>query len=91
MAKLQKLRSLDLTNTQITDTGLKEVAKLQQLKQLVLSHTQITDSGLMELTKLNELKQLEITVDGVRVTEEGRDRLNIQLGTLNIHTCYQDH
>ena len=42
---------LDLTYTQITDAGLKEVAKLQQLTSLELRGTGVTDAGAAELKK----------------------------------------
>jgi len=42
---------LDLTQTQITDAGLKEVAKFQQLTFLDLSRTQFTDAAVAELKK----------------------------------------
>jgi hypothetical protein len=41
-----------LSNTKITDAGLKEVAKLQKLTYLDLScYEQITDAGVAQLQK----------------------------------------
>ena len=51
MAELQKLEVLDLTNTQITDTGLKDVAKMQQLTHLSLRGTKATKAGAAELKR----------------------------------------
>ena len=48
---LQKLKSLVLDDTKITDAGLKEVAKLQQLKGLDLFDTKVTKVGVTELKK----------------------------------------
>ena len=45
-AEAWKVTSLDLDFTQITDTGLKDVAKLQNLDRLHLLDTKITDEGL---------------------------------------------
>ena len=50
-ADLEKVTSLDLEYTQITDAGLKEVAKLQQLTLLDLGFTKITKEGVTELKK----------------------------------------
>jgi len=51
MAKLKQLEYLFLNQTQITDTGLKDVAKLQNLEGLGLSDTLITKAGAAELKK----------------------------------------
>ena len=51
MAKLQNLEQLGLVKTQITDTGLREVAKLQKLERLYLYGTQVTKVGVSELKK----------------------------------------
>ena len=51
----------NLTNTQITDEGLKDVAKLQKLKMLGLESTRITDEGLKDLAKLQKLTVLFLT------------------------------
>ena len=68
-ADLEKVTSLDLTFTKITDVGLKEVAKLQKLTSLGLARTQITDAGLKELTKLRNLKKLSLR--GTQITDAG--------------------
>ena len=45
------LKELLLGDTQITDTGLAEVAKLKKLRALELDRTQITKVGVAELQK----------------------------------------
>tara|TARA_B110000438_G_scaffold115787_1_gene113399 strand:+ start:169 stop:540 length:372 start_codon:yes stop_codon:yes gene_type:complete len=50
-ADLEKVTALDLFNTQITDSGLKELAKSQNLETLSLINTKITDEGAAELKK----------------------------------------
>ncbi len=57
-ADLDKVPSLSLTYTTITDEGLKEVVKLQNLTILYLSDTKITDAGLKDVAKLQQLKYL---------------------------------
>ena len=59
-ADLRKLTFLNLALTQITDTGLKDVAKLQNLDRLHLLDTKITNAGLNEVAKLQKLKILEL-------------------------------
>ena len=50
-ADLEKVTSLNLGRTQITDEGLKEVAKLQQLAIIDLDFTKVTKTGVAELRK----------------------------------------
>ena len=45
------VRQLDLSNTQITDAGLKEVAKMKQLIVLILDDTKVTKAGVAQLQK----------------------------------------
>ena len=51
MTKLPNLVALSLSETKITDEGLKEVAKLKNLGVLYLRSTKITDEGAAELQK----------------------------------------
>ena len=51
MVELEKLTSLNLYNTEITDAGLKEVAKLKQLRTLQVQNTKATKAGVAELQK----------------------------------------
>ena len=82
VAKLQKLRNFDLSDTQITDADLKEVAKLQNLTHLYLSDTQITDAGLKEIAKLQKLEWLFL--GGAKVTKAGVAELQKALPKCNI-------
>jgi len=68
-ADLEKVAFLLLHRTQITDTGLKEVAKLQQLKGLGLNDTKITDAGLVELAELQKLTGLDLR--RTKITDAG--------------------
>ena len=47
----ERVRQLDLSNTQITDAGLKEVAKMKQLIVLILDDTTVTKAGVAQLQK----------------------------------------
>ena len=48
---LEKVTSLNLAHTQVTDAGLKELVNLRQLKALQLQDTQVTNAGVVELQK----------------------------------------
>ena len=68
---LEKITSLWLADSKITDASLKEVgAKLQNLRSLSLSYTQITDSGLSDVAKLEKLEVLTILTN-TQLTETG--------------------
>ena len=45
-AELSKVTYLNLSFSEVTDEGLKDVAKLEKLKLLYLIDTKITDTGL---------------------------------------------
>ena len=68
-ADLEKVTSLSLYDTEITDAGLKEVAKLQKLYYLALRYTEITDAGLKEVVKLRHLKKLRL--ENTEITDAG--------------------
>ena len=60
LAKLKKLRQLDLGVTATNDAGMKELAKLEGLTRLSLYSTKITDTGMAELTGLKGLVWLNM-------------------------------
>ena len=66
---LQKVTSLYLAGTRVTDAGLKEVAKLKNLEVLQLEGAQISDAGLEQVAKLKGLEYLLLV--GTRVTAVG--------------------
>ena len=64
---------LDLSQTKVTDAGLKELGKLKRLTALHLNNTKVTDAGLKEL---KELKQLEfLNLSNTQVTDAGLKEL----------------
>ena len=51
MAGLKQLQTLNLSGTQVSDAGLKELAGLTELNTLDLTGTKGTDAGVQELKK----------------------------------------
>ena len=64
---------LKLSNTQITDKTLEEVAKLKYLTRLHLEKTKITDNGLNQLKTLQNLEYLNLI--GTSITDAGLKNL----------------
>ncbi|MEM9381104.1 MAG: hypothetical protein AAGB93_14225 [Planctomycetota bacterium] len=62
LADLLSLRSLDLTGTQVTNKGLKELGRLAlPLENLVLADTRISDAGVEHLASLPRLDSLDLS------------------------------
>jgi hypothetical protein len=57
----QKIRSLDLVGTDVTDKALKQVAELRNLTKLELQNTKVTHEGLKELAGLTKLTELGLS------------------------------
>ncbi len=66
---MRQLTTLDLSLTQITDAGLKELRNLENLTTLTLKSSKISLAGLRELQQIRTLKSLYLSV--------GRDRRNV--------------
>ncbi|PLK43589.1 c-type cytochrome domain-containing protein [Emticicia sp. TH156] len=64
---------LKLSNTQITDIALAEVAKLTKLTRLHLENTKVTDNGLYQLNPLTSLEYLNLT--GNKISDSGLKNL----------------
>lgn len=64
---------LKLSNTQITDKTMVEVAKLKNLTRLHLEKTKITDNGLLLLKPLQNLEYLNLI--GTQITDAGLQTL----------------
>jgi Leucine-rich repeat (LRR) protein len=73
LADLRKWVCLDLSETAITDAGLKQLKEVTNLLELDLSHTQITDAGLMHVKGLPDLTRLSLR--GTDVTDAGLEHL----------------
>lgn len=62
LAKLSKLRTLDLRDTQVTDAGLVTLATMPTLEELYLGRTKITDAGFQQHLAVKEsLRKLDFT------------------------------
>jgi hypothetical protein len=76
---------VDLSNTKVTDAGLKHIKELNQLIVLSLGNTQVTDAGLKELKGLKQLLLLDL--EETKITDTGLKELK-ELKTLtwlNLH------
>jgi len=71
--ELQRLEILNLSETEITDLGLKDVAKFQNLKMLFLGDTKISDTGLKEVAKLRNL--ILLYLKGSQITDAGLEEV----------------
>ena len=67
--KVTELEMLALSETKITDAGLKDIAKLQKLTKLDLDKTKSPTRLPKELAKLQQLKRLEL--DYTKITDAG--------------------
>ena len=68
-----KIASLDLARTKITDAGLKAVAAMKNLAELHLENTGIGDAGLDHLKDLASLEYLNLY--NTKVTDAGLQKL----------------
>jgi len=59
LAKLWKLRSVDLSVSKIGDDGLVYIEKAP-LEILILAETQITDAGMVHVAKMKQLQSLDL-------------------------------
>lgn len=74
LAPLQKnIASVKLSDTNIDDAGLAEVAKFPNLTKLFLERTKVSDAGLAQLSKLPHLQYLNLV--GTKVTAKGLSSL----------------
>ncbi len=68
-----KIVSLDLARTKVTDVGLKSLAGMKSLTELHLENTAVTDAGLDQLKPLASLEYLNLY--GTKVTDAGAAKL----------------
>ena len=82
---LKKLSRLDLTQSKVTDAGLKEIAGLKNLHFLLLAGTKVTDAGLKELAGLKNLQELDLD-EVAEITDAGLKELAVleNLQSLNL-------
>ena len=68
-----RIRSLNLAHTRITDAGLEHLKGLSSLNGLNLYNTQVTDAGLEHLKGLTSLDRLYL--NNTQVTDAGLEHL----------------
>jgi hypothetical protein len=68
-----KIASLDIARSKVTDAGLKALAGMKNLKELHLEGTGISDAGLDQLKGLAELEYINLY--STKVTDAGMARL----------------
>ncbi len=78
-----RLRSLDLSDTGVTDAGIQGIEGLTQLRELNLGDTAVGDAGLDRLKGLEQLQLLVLY--GTKVTDEGVSRLQRAIPKCEIH------
>lgn len=66
---LKSLKTAELLNTHISDSGLAALTGLQELSYLNLAMTPITDGGLVHLAGLRGLQQLDL--GNTKITDAG--------------------
>ncbi|MFC5455903.1 leucine-rich repeat domain-containing protein [Prosthecobacter fluviatilis] len=81
-----KIASLDIARSKVTDGGLKALAGMKNLKELHLEGTAITDAGLDHLKGLTELEYLNLY--NTKITDAGVGKL-AGLGKLNAIYLWQ--
>lgn len=78
-----KIASLDIARSKVTDAGLAKVAAMKNLKELHLEGTTIGDAGLDHLKGLAELEYLNLY--NTKVTDAGLAKL---AGLSKLHALY---
>lgn len=61
LKNFKKLRSLDISFTQLTDAQLEDICECSGLEVLDVSDTEITDDGAKFLSRLTNLKMLDVS------------------------------
>jgi internalin A len=82
IGRLDKLLSLDLPGTDLTDAGLAEIAGIKNLRFLRLDGTKVTDAGILQLSVMTNLRSLELR--NTQVSEKGEKALQEFLPKLKI-------
>jgi Leucine-rich repeat (LRR) protein len=84
VGRLPSIRQLDVTDSAVTDDGLRNLEALKSLNQLRLGGTRISDAGLVHLRGLTQLSSLYL--GGTRITDAGLVHLKglAQLSRLDV-------
>jgi len=81
-----KLRRINLSNTEVTDAGLARIGQMRDLIQLRIASPHITDAGMTHLAGLNRLRYLHLL--DAPITDAGLDHLH---GLKSLESVYLDH
>ena len=76
LAGLTKLKSLDLSDSKITDAAMRDIGKLPSLETLEIIGTAVTNAGIAKLAGMENLKFLEV---GPNVSKQAADELKKKL------------
>jgi hypothetical protein len=74
LSALHGLRAVNLTESNISDQGLKSLCDIQTLESLVLSYTNISDFGLDCLSRLIDLRELDLSL--TMITDAGLAKIS---------------
>lgn len=90
LGRFERLEVLDLSNTQITDDGLRHLKPLAHLRDLHLMLTETTDAGLLPLGQLPSLESLDVTLTavsggGANQFRQAHPRIRTAAGTADFH------
>ena len=90
-ATLQSLRGLDvkyvkLTNVNVTNAGVEQIASMTGIKTLSLKKVAITDDAIPALAKLQSLERLNLW--GTALSPEGVAKLRIALPNCKIYASW---
>jgi hypothetical protein len=82
LGHLPQLRAVSLSESAVTDEGLRHISRLAHLRVLELVETGVSDTGLRHLEGLKQLETLNVS--GTNVTGDGVRRLQRVLPHCNI-------
>ncbi len=74
ISQFTELETLNLNNTQISDSGLAHLSSLEKLRIIYLGNTQISDAGLVHLKGLGEM--VELYLGNTQVSDVGLAHLS---------------
>lgn len=95
IAKLKNLRVLYLNNTQVTDSGVSQLAPLSELRWLSLVATSVSDNSVETFSKLKNLSTLflyeaHLTDEGISKLLQSNEELKIDTGNYKLQKLPSD-
>lgn len=67
--KLEHIKSINITGTNVTDIGLSELKRIRKLEELSFSSTRITNAGLSLISGIKSLRTLNLS--NTQIDDEG--------------------